>query len=548
MQNLRTGTSCLPVVPATARHAETAHIDLPPADEPLPMTSEDYAQLLPEQRTLYLDYMLQCRHPEGPFDDSPTGRQRQSDISSLISQLARKGQYRALNELLLRIAPLSAISLDLNDFPVRQLHAFFDTLAGSQPVIHDLQLALPQQGGMPVTERMSLLAQHIERSPSLRRIKCRNLDDDSASILLNSVTTHGGIEAIILATSRPLAAAACEALRNALSDSAHLTEVGLLALQVAPTYELRLLSALAASSRLQKLQLRFRMLHDEASLHELTRLIAGSSSLKTLKFGTLIPSASAIMSGLDEAARRDTRQANRLCRAFAEGVAMCESLTHVEYCSSQAADEGTLLLIGAARRNPGLTSLYVPVLQCQPPDVLEALADLLDVNTAVAAINTPDDPFFCYRSLPAAEDFIAHHVSNVLHESYFDIDGRKRDGYRRLTERYRRARSMIIERLARNHALQRGQWAARFSQAFFPGPGAPAGPDHLGDPGFVLTEHLLRQSSGLKAFAKTMVEIALCVGETARTNDTSAEALTTNSPNVALVNSSVDQQPPDSSD
>jgi len=75
---------------------------------------------------------------------------------------------------------------------------------------------------------------------------------------------------------------------------------------------------------------------------------------------------------------------------------------------------------------------------------------------------------------------------------------------------------LIEDRLARNRAIASGEIARIFCTAFFPSAGGLVGSNHIGDPGVYLTEHILRQSPSLPKFEQTMVEIALSIDETAK--------------------------------
>lgn len=101
----------------------------------LPYSAGDYANLPASKKNRYLDFMLSNKIPDGPFDNSVEGNQRQSQLSSLMIELCRNKQFPALNELMRRCSPLSKLSISIIDFTSESLTQFLDIASKYHPQI-----------------------------------------------------------------------------------------------------------------------------------------------------------------------------------------------------------------------------------------------------------------------------------------------------------------------------------------------------------------------------------------------------------------------------
>jgi hypothetical protein len=477
--------------------------ELPTADRPLRMSSEEYHAKFTKSGggDSYLDYMLLGLYPPGPYDESPEGKENTNRINYVIEALARKGQLTALNELIQRCEPLSVLPVDLGSLPSEQLTKFLANVSTYHPELTALKISAHQSTQTPeeIDRKVSSLKDFISRSTHLKTFTVSFILKELSLKVINAIASANHLESLAWDSNTSLSDQACDKLKEIIRNSPQLRCIGLSNHNRSEESLLEFLLTLRACPQLEILTLDLWNCHSEETCTQLSELIGKSTQLKQLRFS-------------DQGAPAKKGQMP-VIQAIATGLSENRSLNSVSLMSvgSGVVDAGLLSpLIQAAKHHPCLKQLALDRKNSYQLPIMRALAELLEANRGIIDVGIKAADFSKYQKhLAAQREFID------VGGGMIKADSIPKENTKILAELDRIA-DLIEEKIARNKALASGDMARIFSNAFFPSPGATPGRNHIGDPGIVLTEHILELSPNLSSFQNTMIETALSADEIAR--------------------------------
>lgn len=508
--------------------------ELPTVDQPLGKTSQAYYNSIDHFRSsgnAYLNYMLLGLYPPGPYECSPNANANTLKLQLLILELLTNGQFTALNELIQRCEPLPTLAVDLNDFSPDQLTKFLATVSTYHPELPSLKITGIKTNDDPraIDMKTGALADFISRSTDLKALDLSMIFREFSLLMMNAIAKANRLESLTLGSGISLSDEAADKLQEVIRKNSDLKSITFLANRVREEHIAKVWRALQCCPKLEVIDLRMTGSYAGENLNHLAQLIGKSPSLKQVNFSSYTFSQA-------------TEQVP-LIRSIATAIAKNRSLTSVNLNFNEIPDidAGVLLqIIKAAKRHPTLQKLVLNT-QCRYRlPIAQALADLVetnknivDVGIELAWLNEQSSEFF--DQLQNADFNFNYSVSadpwpdTAPPNSSYDM-------------KLKKLCSTIVDKVARNKALASGALGKVFSRAFFPSPRALPGTNHIGDPGLVVTNHILSLSPGLTHFQNTMVEIALTVDETAKVEQTKENAPeeTTNDQTIELRNTTND--------
>jgi hypothetical protein len=510
--------------------------ELPTADQPLEKTSQEYYDSidgLSDSGSVYLNYMLLGLYPPGPYDDSPNGARNVFHLKILTSELVRNRQLTALDELIQRCDSLTTISIDLSDFSADQLRQLLDNISTYQPELRSLEISgfRPNEDVQIIDIKAGILAEFISRSTYLKAFALSMISSEFSLPVITAIAKASHIESLTLGYGACLPDEAADKLQGLIRNSPGFKSISLSYDQIREEHVLKILLALQYCPQLEIINLRDTEVYAQENLTQLGQLIGKSTALKHFSIcGTKFE-------------RVDLH--SLAIRVIAAGIAENQSLTSVnlDFHNNWDIDIDELLkVVQAAKRHPCLQKLALNTQYRYRLPITRALADLVETNTNVVDVGI--ELTWLNQQLRQFFDELrnAYLYYSTSKDPWNDTELLRSSHNAEL----KKLCSTIEDKVARNNAIARGDIARIFSQAFFPSPGALPGTNHIGDPGLVLTDHILSLSPGLANFQNTMVEVALTVDETAKLEQETESAPndTTNDQTIELRNTTNDDTKP----
>ncbi len=515
--------------------------ELPTADQPLGMTSQKYCELIehalrkrPEESPdPYYQYMHLGLYPPGPYDDSPEGKINTDRMTSLIQSLVQNRQFTALNELIERCEPLAVLPVDLSSLPPEQLTKFLANVSTYHPELPALKISARRSAQAPeeIDRKVSLLKDFISRSTHLKAFTFGLVSTELSLAVINAIARANHLESLELDYKVSLSDDACDKLKEIIRNSPQLRCIGLSNHNRSEESLLEFLLTLRACAQLEILTLENWGCRSEESVTQLSELIGKSTQLKQLSLAGLgIPETNGQLTAL---------------RAISTGLSENRSLNSVslKWESERFIDPDLLFrVIQAAKHHPCLKQLALDRRSTYQLPVIQALAELAETNKGIIDVGIrPVDLNQYQKQLTRRQKMLED-------DRALGNTGEPQEKIKKTIAELNRIAGLIEEKLARNKALASGDMARIFSQAFFASPGALPGTNHIGDPGLLLTEHILSLSPNMPHFQTSMVEVALTVDETAKLEQEkeSAPGETTNDQTIELRSTTNNDAKPDS--
>ncbi len=504
--------------------------ELPTADKPLKFTSEQYCQVINETMlekphyspNPYYQYMLLGLYPPGPYDDSPEGKTNADNMTSLIDSLTLFGQFTALEELIQRCEPLRMLPVDLDSLPPEQLTKFLANISIYHPELTTLKISARQsaQGPQEIDRNGSLLKNFISRSTHLKAFTFGSVSKESSLTVINAIASAHHLESLELDYKVALSDEACDKLKSIIRNSPQLTYIGLSNYKRSEESLLEFLLTLRTCPQLEIITLANWDCRSDETRTQLSELIGKSTQLKQLSFDGLgSPSKDGKLPVL---------------QAIANGLSENHSLNSIslKWESNDFIDPDLLFqVVQAAKHHPCLKQFALDHRSTYQLLIIRALAELAEANKGIIDVGIRPAALNLYQNQLASEVKRATEFWGMGNGSIAEKTKKKISELNRIV-------GFIEEKLARNKALASGEMARIFSQAFFPSSNALPGTNHIGDPGLLLTEHILALSPNLPKFQDSMVEVALTIDETAKLEQAKEKAPveTTNDQTIVLRN------------
>ncbi len=485
---------------------------LPTADNPMSLTPHEYKAIgdkhLSPARKAYLDYMLLGIYPQGPFDGSTGTAATQATMDGLIEVLTMHRQYSALIELIQECDPLNSLHIEPDPFTRNSLAEFLDTLARYQSGIRCIKIAVPtkQLSEHDASEKATALANFVERSPALKKFDLVGINDKFSGALIDAISHQGNAEVLRLGFVGSLSDPNADKLCELFCSCTHMRSVTLESPDLSEKKSQEIFSSLQRCAQLTELAFSGWSFSSYQTCCELRDLLTSSKTLKTF---------SCIDYYASPAASDSVGRANRLV-SLRWGILNSPSLIAVTVGGFKAADQYKCL-----------ESLF---------SALDLFCKVRQMTLHGMNLNLPADTG-CLQSLAR----LLKRKTNIIEINGIFPEAEQRDSA--LFQQHQENYALCKDRLARNKAIASGEMAKIFSNAFFPSPGSLPGVNHIGDPGIVLTEHLLIHSPSVPDFRNTMVEVALSIDETARREAESPSVIRqTNEPAMVMHKSTNNKQ------
>lgn len=492
----------------------------PKADKLLPITKDSYlssyanfdsAPAIALGNKEYFEYMLLGKFPQGPFDG--TSIQKSFYITKLIAKLISEQQFTALKELIAVCDDLYRIELDLTKFTPEKILEIFSAINKHHPKLCNLHLELRHSTGQEnhVADNLKLTRSFIENRTVLTQISINSLNNQSCPDLLSMFSKSNTVEDLSLKFTDELSDETCRMLQDLLRNCTKIKSLYLTSLKMSEENSLRTLIALDHPPALEKLSIKNWNFGDSQCHSQFSGLIEKSKTLTEICLSTGI-------------AGKSSSQA-ACVKALAQGVAKNDTLLMIKVDKIQNPDEEELsmsMFIESLKKHPTIQSIDFDARTFHRTELLRSLADLLDSNQNIIYVGEAFKNKRPYRSKSSSECATPEEAEEVA----------------KLTK-------LVDDRLARNRAIAEGSLAKIFSNAFFPSGGTPPGVNHIGDPGLLLSEHILIHSPSVPNYQNTMIELALTVDETARLEAVPPPVIRqTNDPSIVIRNSTDNEGKP----
>jgi hypothetical protein len=496
-------------VPSPSNSNPAAHsIDLAPSSEvptalpisisPLPYSREEYVSLPEPKKSLYLDYMLCNKIPAGPFDQSPEGIQRQTQIGRLIRDLQDNRQFIALNQLMERCGAVRRLPVSLLAFTPAALDEFLQAVQKHQPSLTSIAVFNNHRFAKESEATTKILAQFFSKNNQLTSFNLDYLLDKTISTLLKAIDTCSNPTQLDISPRREMSDETCEMLCTVIQKSKQLRAFHLFRPTISEQSKLAIILALSGSQHLEKLDIRYWNIDEAETLLRLTELLQRSTALKELTFDTDLVRHPMNVGNRSPSEIRGLHEhalsAIEIC-AIAEGIVQHPSLTSLTLGTLGYQYEIQNVLIEVLQELPCLTELDISSLTHKPLYVLEAIATLLEKNLNITHLTSDGDSSLAY---PYALEY-----------SVPELDQRLQAEYPKFQAIVRR----IEDSLAKNRAIASSTWARIFSNALPVDQTSSVRPNSIADANQILASHILAHSSNLAEFEKTMIEIALSAEE-----------------------------------
>lgn len=428
--------------------------------------------------------MLLGIYPRGPYHENSVPNENHRQIDVLISALIGKDQFTALNELLQECDPLDRLTFLPNRSSPLLLSEFFATVLERHASLSCLKFSIPFVPTVrsEFTEKVRLIADFITRSPRLEKFCMLGVDNNFSPSILDAISSVGNAKSFIFYFHGQLSDEACQKLEQMIRRCRSLNSVVFHCLDTSEKKSADIFRALSSCPQLTELSFTSWQFGETASFQALQSLLENTKTLETFKCADWFSN------------RGDLSQAKYRERlhAFNLGIAANTSLRSLSLGAIAACKEADCFeqLIQVLKQHRTIESLEFDGEDfglVGTEHKLELLADLVEHNQRIVEIKG-----LVLKQSPYPNTPCAGAAMEATPKDYA---------------------TLLTDRLTRNKAIASSEIARVFSQVFFPSPGAPAGPKHIGDPGLHLTEHMLRLSPNLSNFEKTMVEVALSLDE-----------------------------------
>ena len=510
--------------PTISNPSPTAAPTLPVSVTQLPYSAGDYANLPTSEKNRYLDFMLANKIPDGPFDNSVEGNQRQSQLSSLIIDLCNNKQFPALNELMKRCSPLSKLPIPITGFTSESLTQFLDIASQYHPQITKICISNPHRFNYESEEQTKIVAKFLTQSKNIESIEIFRIADKNLCVLLDGVSNCSNISALNISPRDITSDKTCEQICRVIQQSKLLKSFELFRPGMSEQSTFAVLLSLGTCPMLERLCIGYWDIDENENLIQLTGLLQDSKCLKELQFDT--DEFRFALSYDHPTPPKNHDKSDRELKAIADGIAKNSSLISIQLGYIGRDYDIQKYLIDAIQCLPAIAELRISAISMLPLAVLHDLSVLLESKPTITVLRDERDR---PMSFPYA------------------IKQGNPEGTKRLLEQYKQFQ-VIAERikdsLEKNQAITNMTWAKVFSNAIPLDQTSTFRPNSIADAREILTNHILANSSNLHEFQNTMVEIALSVNEL---DDTSAQPPAiqqTNDQTVVLQNTNDDNGKP----
>jgi len=450
--------------------------------------SDESDEEISKEDILYLNYMKLGQYPQGPFFEESKTTDQHKDIDLLIERLIHREQFTALNELLQECDPLYRLNLYAHKFSPHLFSEFIRTVDETQPRLRQLFFVVPMSIGLPTffEDKADSIIDLIKKNHQLEKFNILGIDDVFSPKILYAIGKIGNLKAINFNlrpnTTDTIGDSLCDMIRRCTQ----LQSICLKGPRFSEQKSAEIFQALRKCQQLSDISFSNWHFKSLETCHEFSKLIEYSSTLKSFSCDDWFA-----QTGQEPASSHTQRLSS-----FSDGLSRNASLKSLSLGHFFSWDpmNSVPAMVSVLKQHPSIEQLTIP--GCEEDSEtslmrLTLLADLLEHNHNIRQIIGLVGGS---TSLSRAVD-----LSATTFETQYDSTIK-----------------LIEDRLARNRAIASGEIARIFCTAFFPSTGGLVGSNHIGDPGVYLTEHILRQSPNLPKFEQTMVEIALSIDETAK--------------------------------